>query len=145
MVGKKLTVNLKSYLEPLVDVPVYAFDRNESRSIPCLIVGYDSEETTIKGGFGHYTVSGFVDVLFQGYDDQENLDSDSLAFEVADYLADRQALETALNKPLSGSDSRPLTGFGINQLIIRGTQREEQDHSSLVQINFDAFCVAKDF
>lgn len=144
MCGKKLVVNLKNYLEPLFDIPVVAFDLNQTRDLPCIVVGYESEEGSILSARGHYTVSGYCRVVYQGYDDPTNGDADSTADEVIEALCDSASLNASLNAPLSGTDTRPLTGFGIHRLFVRGTERENEDHSTIVKINFDAYTVAKD-
>ena len=145
MTGKKLVKNLSYYLDQSVDIDVYCFDVHTERLLPCVIVGYNSEQPSFPGDHGHYTVSGSVNVLYQGYDDLTNTDADSMAEIVIGLMTDRTALESSLNKPLSGSDSRPLSGFGLNQLFVRGTTREDLDHSTMISINYDAYCVSKDF
>jgi hypothetical protein len=144
MCGKKLVSNLRSYLEPLVDIQVLPFDVNQIRTLPCIVVGYESEEGSILSARGHYTVSGYAKVCYQGYDDETNTDADSTADDVIEALCDSTAIYNSLNKPLSGTDSRPLTGFGMHKLIVRGTSRDDEDHSTTIDIKFDAFCVAKD-
>lgn len=146
MISKKLVKNLTYYLNSLssIEIPVYTFDNHNTRDIPAVIVGYTSEVNSFPGDHGHYTVGGFVNVLFQGYEDLDNVDGDDVADKVNDALCDRQALETALNAPLSGVDPRPANKFGINQLFNRGSTRDDDGHSTEISIQFDAFCVAVD-
>jgi len=148
MCGKKLVANLKNYLDPLIDPPVYNFDRNSVKALPCVVVGYESEEGSILGVQGHYTVAGYALVQYQGYEDPSNTFADDMADIVIEALCNKTALLSAMNKPaasLSAVDTRPLSGFGLNGLIVRGTTRDEEDHSTTVTINFDAYCAAKDF
>jgi hypothetical protein len=144
MCGKKLTLNLQNYLSPIFNIPVYSFDRNRIKEVPCIVVGYDSEESSIKGAFGHYTVGGRIQVVFQGYDDPDTLEADDTADEVIEALCSPD-LNLSVNYPETGTDTRPVSGFGMHQLIVRGVTREDEDHSTLININFEAFCVAKDF
>ena len=144
MCGKKLVSNLVWVLSGSFSIPVYAFDRNHTRELPCIVVSYDSEEGSMPGIYGHYTVSGKVLVAFQGYEDTDNTEADTVAQQVIDIIGNRD-LDTSLNKPLSGTDHRPLSGFGINRLFIRGTNRAIEDSSTVVEVIFDAYCVAKDF
>jgi hypothetical protein len=144
MCGKKLVSNLKNYLTPLSDITVYSFDQNATRELPCIVVGYDSEESAIKGNFGHYTVAGWVRIIFQGYEDADNSEADDATDEVIEALCDRESLETSLNAPTSGIDTRPAPDFGIHRLFVRGTTRADEDYSTVVAVSFDAFCVAKD-
>ncbi len=143
MCGKKLVLNLQNYLSPLFSIPVYSFDRNQNREVPCIVLGYDAEEMSFKGAGGHYTVGGFAQVLFQGYEDPENSNADSAADELIDHLCSNN-LRLNLNYPLTGTDSRPVSGFGIHRLSVRGVKRQEEDHSTVIHVDFDAFCVAKD-
>lgn len=144
MTGKKLVKNLLYYLDPFTTVDTYPFDQHTDITIPRLVVGYDSESPSFPGDHGHYSVGGYVDVVYQGREDSLSEDADSTAQVVIDALCDRTALETSLNKPLSGADARPLSAFGLNQLFIRGVTRDITDHSTTIQIRFDAFCIAKD-
>lgn len=148
MVGKKLISNLKYYLDPLIDIPVYTFDRNANKELPCVVIGYDGEEGSILGVQGHYTVAGYALVQYQGYEDPDNTFADDMADLVIEALTNKTVLLSVLNKPaaaLSAVDTRPLSGFGLNGLIVRGCSRDEEDHSTTVRINYDAYCAAKDF
>jgi hypothetical protein len=147
MCGKKLVYNLANYIDSLssISIPVVTFDNHNDTETPSVIVGYSEEEISFPGSHGHYTVSGDVVVIYQGYEDLNNSNADTMAERVIETLCDRNALETALNKPLSGTDTRPMSGFGINQLFVRGTSREDLDHSTQISIRYDAFCSAIDF
>lgn len=146
MLGKKLTRNLVSYFNSLstITVPAVAFDRNVELELPLIAVGYTTEDLSFPGGYGHYTVKGFASIQVQGYEDSENALSDALGASVADSLVDCGSLYQAMNKPLSGTDSRPLTGFSLNGLFVRGIQRQIEGTSTIVNVEFDAFCAAKD-
>ena len=144
MTSKKLVKNLQNYLAPLVDIPVYCHDSNAPRELPCVVVGYEREEITMRGIPGHFTVSGFVLVMFNGYEDEDNSDGDDVSADVIYALTDRDALAASLNKPVSGMDSRPEADFTLNQLSVRGTDRAIEDNSTAITVNFDAFTVACD-
>lgn len=146
MTGKKLVKNLKWLIEPRFSgINVYTFDQNSTRELPCIVIGYKEENPSFPGNHGHFTVKGDVTVLYQGYDDLTNTDADSTSENVINVLTNESLVLSALNKPLSGSDYRPLSGFGINALYVRGTSRNDEDHSTSVSIEFDAFCAAIDF
>ncbi|WP_035606208.1 hypothetical protein [Haloferula sp. BvORR071] len=142
MTGKKTVKNLVSYLAPFFEEPVVPFDSNEKRELPFISVGYDNDNQT-ETIPGNYTVSGFVCIGVNGYDDGGNTLADSLADEVIDLLCDRAALEAAMNAP-AGEDERPAKGFHLIRLYVRGTEREEQDSSTFVFVRFDAFTCAFD-
>lgn len=144
MTGKRLIANLKWLLDPYLEIPVYVFDRNADREMPCVIIGFDNEEPSIAGNQGHYKVSGSVVIAVQGYEDSDNSTADEIADEVVDLLCDKAFLETALNPPSDPlDDDRPEQRFGLSRLFVRGVTRDEQDHSTFVSINFDAFCVLR--
>lgn len=144
MTGKKLIRNLKHYIESnITDVPVYLFDINQEKTLPCIVVGYDSETTSFAGNnHGHFTVNGFTTIEYQGYEDPTTDFGDNTANRVRTLL---YTSLSALNKPLSGTDTRPVSGFGINALIQRGMDTEIDGDSNTIKINFDAFCVETDF
>lgn len=146
MLGKKLTRNLVSYFNSLSTISVSAvpFDRNVELELPLIAVGYTSEELSFPGGYGHYTIRGFASAQVQGYEDPANELADALGACVADSLVDLDSLYSAMNKPLTGTDSRPLTGFCLNGLFVRGVQRQNEGTSTVVSVEFDAFCAAKD-
>lgn len=146
MCGKPLVKNLVYALglsANNISIPIYTFDRNENRELPCIVISYDSEQSSMTGIYGHYTVSGKTLICYQGYEDADNSDADSMADKVVNILNDN--IESVLNKPLSGTDFRSVSGFGINRLFVRGTNRIDEDNSTMVEVNFEAFCVAKDF
>lgn len=144
MTGKKLTKNLAAYLSPLFEEPVYTFDQNAKRELPCLVVGYESDQQTKEGLAGHYTVSGFLMVGVNGHEDDGNTLADTLADEAIEILCDREGLEAAMNAPAIGPDERPAKDFHLNRLFVRGTEREEQDSSTFVFVRFEAFTRASD-
>jgi len=148
MTGKKLISNLKYYLTPSVNTTIYLSDRNAEKELPCVVLGYDSEEGSIQGIQGHYTVSGYARVEFQGYEDPSNLSADNISNQVVDALSNKTLLLSVMNKPAASStttDSRPLSGFGLNAILIRGITREDEGTSTCIVINFDAYCAACDF
>ena len=147
MTGKKLVKNLKWHLESLsaINIPLYTADQHTERQLPCVVIGYNSEVSSFSGHNGHYTVNGYVLISYQGYEDLENVSADSMAQIVLDAVTDQVAIQTALNLPLSGTDLRPSNIFRLNQLIVRGATRQIEGHSDTVNIEFDAFCAARDF
>lgn len=138
MVGKKLTKNLAAALVPFFEIPVLCFDANAKRELPAIVVGYDSEELTKPGLTGHYTVNGFVMVAVQGHEDPENEQADTLADEVIDALCSE--IEVALNVPDEGDDERPAQDFFCYKLLVRGTERQQEDNSTFVLVKWDAWC-----
>ena len=137
MTGKKLTKNLIQFLSPFFTIPVYSFDRIQQREVPCIVVGYTKEDLKV-GLPGHYTIEGFCKVVFQGYDDSNNVQSDAIATDLSNILTNRSALETALNKPLSGTDTRSMSGCYLYQLFLEDVDREDDDHSTVISLNFRA-------
>jgi hypothetical protein len=143
MTGKPLVLNLIQYLKAnLPSLPVYSFDSNDKRKLPCLIVGYEANEQSHPGLFGHYTVSGFVAISINGREDKHNATADALALQVSNLLLDKDALNSALN--WSENDARRAQNFHCNRLFVRGVDRENQDESTFVFIRFEAFTVARD-
>ena len=138
MTGKKLTKNLAAALVPFFEVPVVCFDANEKRELPCIVVGYDSEEQTKPGLVGHYTVNGFVMVAVNGYEDASNEQADELADDAIAALCDD--IEAALNAPEEGEDERPAQSFHCNRLFVRGTERQQEESSTFVVVKWDAYC-----
>lgn len=145
MYGKKMSKNLKFYLEPLLTENVFLFDRHEDRTLPCVIVGYDNEEGSFSDPRGHYMISGYVAVLYQGYDDPVNFDADKTAEIIANSLTlNKSALLSTVNKPSFGMDTRPVSGFTMHDMFVRQVIREDEDHSTMIKINFDTPCVGID-
>jgi hypothetical protein len=145
MCGKSLTKNLQAYLLGLsaIDIPIVKFDVNQEKVLPSIVVGFDSETTSFPGGFGHYTVNGFTNICIQGYEDSNNDSADTYAQVIVDALLDETALLASVNKPLSGTDVRPVTAFCLNGLFIRSADRTIEGTSAEIEIKFDAFCAAK--
>lgn len=146
MTGKALTSNMVKYLSGAgININIYKFDLNTEKVLPCIVVGYDSETLSFPGGQGHFTVGGYVNVCYQGYDDRTNTNADETAKKVLDAIANNAALFTSVNKPLTGTDTRPLTGFNLNGFFLTGVDRSEEGTSEEISIKFDAYCVPKDF
>jgi hypothetical protein len=146
MCGKKLVNNLTEYVSSLssIDIPVFKFDLNQELELPCVIVGYSKENNSIQGGYGHYTVQGFVMVCTQGYEDETNTIADSYTESIVDSLINKPTLHAYMNAPLSGTDTRPSSAFCLNGLFLRSVERENEGTSTVVTINFDAYTAAKD-
>lgn len=143
MCGKKLVKNLEYYIDSLeLNIPIYRFDLNSEKELPCIVIGYDSEEATITGYEGHYTVSGFINICVQGYDDFDNSDADAYSDDILDALVDKVTLKSFLNT--SEEDLRPATNFRLNDLFIRSVNRNIEGTSEEISIVFHAFCKNKD-
>lgn len=145
MTGKALTLNLKNYFDGLsaIDINLYAFDVSTDKELPCIVVGYEGETMTFEGGYGHYTVNGYTNICFQGYTDTTNLSADYYTRVLADALNNTDMF-TSVNKPVSGTDTRPLKNFTLNGLFLRGIDRNIEGTSTEISIRFDAYCAAKD-
>lgn len=142
MCGKKLSINLRDVLEDVFDIPVVLFDSGEERPLPCVIVGFEGEDISFAGGAGHYTVHGFVQLAFQGYEDKDNSLVDA-AFEALMVALNDSDTLAALNAPATGIDTRTAQSTGIHKLSIRSVKTEEDGHSNITHVSFDAFCIAK--
>lgn len=136
MTGKSFAKNLKYYLEPLIDVPVYIYDQNTVRELPCIMIGIEDEEQhdTL---LGNYTLNAFVMCATNGWDDELNNDSDGLAADVIEHLNDSD-LYTTLNAPLTG-DLRPDKNFHLEALFINGMERRDEESSTFTFINLEAY------
>lgn len=145
MLGKPLVNNLTNYFDSIssLNINLYKFDRNQEKNLPCIVIGYDGEDMSFSGGYGHYTVGGFTNICFQGYDDPSNINADYYANIVIDALNNQTALFSAMNKPLSGTDTRPTSAFCLNGLFVRSVDRTIDGTSEEIEIKFDAFCAAK--
>lgn len=146
MLGKSLSKNLSAYfstLSGLSSTPIYLHDSNETRELPNIVVGYENEEMSFPGGYGHYTVKGYTNVTFQGYEDRNNNLADTVAGLLVTALQS-ESLYSSVNVPLSGTDTRPAKSFCLNALFIRNVNREEDGVSTVVNISYDAFTAAKD-
>jgi hypothetical protein len=145
MTGKSLVKNLSAYVAPILGLPVYSFDRNASYEVPCIVIGYDSDNGGELTYIGNYTVDAWVRVIYQGYDDPENGYGDTKAIEVLNTLANKTAILSSLNAPLSGTDTRPARGFGMYDYSFPSITREQEDHSEVIKVSFEAYTVAADF
>jgi hypothetical protein len=143
MTSRALIENLKFYIDPFVVPPVYLFDRNETKELPCIVIGYDGSETSILGGQGHYTTQTWVKISYNGYDDPTSLSAEATATTIVNALLSTSLLLSVMT--LSAvSDPRPAKDFRLNAIIIRGISRDFEDHSTTVSINFDSFCGKRD-
>jgi hypothetical protein len=144
MTGKATVKNLQNYIEPYFpEIPVYTFDQNQTRNLPCIVIGYDDEDGELSY-LGNYTVKTWVSVAYQGYDDPDNNNADSTARDVMIVICNKSLLLSAMNKPTSGTDIRPLTGFGLYDISFPSIKREEEDHSTVVHLDFEFYTVACD-
>ena len=146
MLGKKFTKNLVSYFESLstIDVSIYTFDQNVTKELPCIVVGFSNEETSFPGNHGHYTIRGFASCQVQGYEDSGNALADALGEAVVDSLVCGEPLFNAMNRPATGTDTRPITGISLKGLFVREVSRNDEGNSTFVEVVFDAFCGSKD-
>jgi hypothetical protein len=147
MLGKSLSKNLSAYystLSGLSGIPIYLHDSNQPKDLPCIVVGYSAEEMSFNGGYGHYTVKGYTQAMWQGYEDSNNAQVDAVTNILVSGLSNQTALFSSVNVPTSGTDTRPAKGFCLNALFIRAAERNEDGLSTVVQIDYDAFCASKD-
>lgn len=147
MLGKSLSKNLSSYyskLPSLSGIPIYLHDSNETKDLPCIVIGYSAEEMSFPGGYGHYTVKGYTQAMWQGYEDRDNAQVDIVTNTLTTALQNVSALNGSVNVPLTGSDTRPAKNFCLNALFIRAAERNEDGLSTVVQIDYDGFCAGKD-
>lgn len=146
MVEKKLIRNLQAFYGGLssIDIPVYTMDRNQTRELPCMVVGYSGSEPSFSGGYGHHTVNTEIKIAFNGYEDEDNELADAVESAVIDSLRSYGPLMDTVNPPLSGSDSRPSTGFKLKGIVLDSVDRTDEDHSSVITIEFRAWCFDAD-
>lgn len=137
MTGKAFCKNLKFYLEPLLDCPVYVYDQNIARDLPCVMVGVETE-TQHETLTGNYELKGFIMVATNGYDDEDNSDSDTLSDTVIDLLK-QDEFESTMNAPLSGVDSRPAVNFTMDDIYITGIERRDEESSTFVFIDLEIY------
>lgn len=144
MCGEKLSINLVNHFRSLssITIPVFEYDQNNEKTLPCVVVGYDQETLSFPGGHGHFTVSGFTLISYNGYEDRQNTLANQIA-ETISYELIKKSTLTALNAPLSG-DVRPQKGITVNGIILRGSKRAIQGNSTEIELNFDAYCAAID-
>ena len=148
MLGKPLSKNLQYFFSTVpsitsFQVPVVLFDRNTTKTLPCITIGYSEERMSWSGSLGHYTVSGYTTIEVQGYEDQNNDLADDITTYVLSAINGNPALYNKVNKPSTGTDSRPVSAFHLNELFVRSVDREIDGNSMCITINYDAFCVAQ--
>ena len=133
---RKLLTNLKAYLEPSLSVPVILYDSNQDRVLPVIVLGTDKYEVHPFLD-NNATVEGFTMVAYRGTQDPSNI-ADTTAKQVKDLLQDTD-LYTTLNKPLTGTDTRPFSGFNLELLEITGMEKRDEEHSTTIFINWNAY------
>lgn len=146
MTGKPLIRNLKKVTETFIlsAIPVYTYDRNNTRELPCIVISYETETPSFTcGNHGHFTVNGSISVQYQGYEDIDNTDADNMANSIASMLMTWPVL-SGVNRPTSGTDNRPCSGFHMNALFLRSIEREISETSMDINLKFDAFTAARD-
>lgn len=127
---------MKYYLDPIMDVPVYIYDQNTVRELPCILVGVESEEQH-NNLLGNYVLNSFIMVATNGYDDEGNDAADTLASQVLSALYDSD-LYTTVNAPLSG-DARPAQNFTLEALFVNGEERRDEEQSTFIFINLECY------
>lgn len=148
MLGKPLSKNLQYYFTSVPPItafnaPIVLFDRNVEKTLPSIVVGYSEENMSFSGGYGHYTVAGYVNIDVQGYEDDNNDIADNMATMILSAINGNPALYNKVNKPSTGTDSRPVTAFHLNELFVRLVDRNSEGTSEQITIKFDAFCVGQ--
>lgn len=146
MVEKKLIKNLQAFYDGLssISIPVYLADRNETKELPCMTVGYSGSKTSFSGGYGHHTVDTEIRVCYNGYEDSDNALADAVESAVIDSIRSQGDLMDAVNPPLSGSDPRPATGFKLNGVVLDSVERNDEGHSTVITIGFRSWCYDAD-
>lgn len=144
MCGDPLSRNLIFYLskDSRIDIPIYHFQRNEVRELPCIVVGYTDEEIAFTSGYGHYNVDAYCKVLVQGYDDAANSTSDYYIKVVTENILSTTNLLSAMNK--QATEVRPVSGFHINYMRLDSIEKEIEGHSTDTTIYLTGFCRAID-
>lgn len=147
MTGYKLISNLTKHLSancPESGIKFYTYNANTNFELPSIVIGYANEQCSFSGNTGHYTVDGFVVVNVNGYEDRSRVLTLKLTNWLTSYFTDTDSL-TGINKPKTGTDTRPLTGFHCNALILKGISEEINDGTTQVSFDFNAYCVPKDY
>lgn len=143
MTGYKFKRNLKAYLEGIVDEAVVVEEANTSRALPCVIITVDSETDTNNGMPCHYNLVGQVICAVQGReDDADNSTLLTLGEEVLEALSNTTPLLSAMNHKTP--DTRPLSGFRLNGMVVNGGEIIQEDSSSFYSIAYEAFTYCKD-
>lgn len=138
---KKLLTNLKAYLEPSLEVPIILYDSNLDRALPLIVLGIEKYEVHPFLD-NNATVEGFAMVAYRGTQDPTN-EADTTAKEIK-ALLQNTSLYTTMNKPVSGTDTRPFSGFNLELLEITGMEKKDEEHSTTIFINFNAYTCDSD-
>lgn len=133
---RKLIQNIQAYLEPLVSEPVILFDSNEDRDLPVVVVGIEKVEVHPVLD-ANAVVNGFIMVGYRGTQDAAKT-AELTTTAIKGFLQDTD-LYSALNAPLSGTDTRPGKPFSCELLCITGTERQEEEHTTTIFINWEAY------
>lgn len=142
MCGKKLIKNLRWFLESNMNtsLPITVFDTNLEQDAPFISVGYLSDSLDGSNCPGHYTIQGVIVSALNGHDY-----TDSEIDTVEDSIINTLSLST-LNLSCNYSPARPANKIFINDLFLTGTERQQDGNdTTLSLINFEAFCVARDY
>ena len=103
----------------MIDVQVFAYDENATQTLPCVLVGIESENThpTLSGNF---ELKAFIAVLTAGYDDPGNDIAETIVSGVFDAL--------------DGQNIACADGFYFD-----GSERQDNESSTSVFLSFTAF------
>lgn len=142
MCGKRLIKNMRWFLDAnlTTTLPVTVFDTNIEQEVPFISVGFTSDTLDESNCPGHYTVAGVVVTAMNGHDY-----TDAQIDTIEDDILTTLSLST-FSLSCNYNPARPATKVFINDIFITGTERQQEgDDTTLSLINFEAFCVARDY
>jgi hypothetical protein len=100
---------------------VFSYDGNAVETLPCVLVGVESEEVIEGALLDNFQLKSFIAVITNGYDDQGNSIAESIKDDVIRVLID---------------------GFQIScldGLFFMGADREDSDESTKIIMRFTAY------
>jgi hypothetical protein len=121
------------------DIDMYVFSQNGDKNLPCIVFGMDSNNLTESHLPHHYTVEGTATVIFNGYKDRTNV----LGSDIYDKLYYELSNKTPLLSWINYNPNRPETELFCHELKIRGESSVIDEKSTVLSINFAAWCIPK--
>lgn len=110
-----LTNNLSS------NVPVFSYDGNSIETLPCVVVGVETEEVMEGAILDNFLLKSFIAVITNGYDDTGNDLAESIKNDIVRVL-------------IEGHDITCLDG-----LFFLGADRQDGDESTQIMMRFNAY------
>ena len=120
MTSRTYVNQLSGLIAPLLDVPVFLYDGNFPQTLPCIIIGVDSEKVAEGNLNGNYVLESYIMVITNGYDDLGNDIAQGIHDEILDGM--------------NGQSLSCLDGMFYN-----GSERSDGEESTLIKMNFEAF------